>query len=127
MAHLLHIDSSVQGDLSVSRRLAARAAERWRATHPGGTVAYRDFAVDPIPHLDAATGTARLVQPDQRTPAQHSCAESVCPAPVLAASVNAHRGSSVRSRVLCASNSSTSVHRYSTLWPTFMNVGLVPR
>ena len=70
MAHLLHVDSSVRGDLSVSRRLTARAAERWRATHPGGTVTYRDFAVDPIPHLDGATGTARLVQPDQRTPAQ---------------------------------------------------------
>jgi len=34
MAHLLRIDSSVQGDRSVSRRLTARAAERWRATHP---------------------------------------------------------------------------------------------
>jgi FMN-dependent NADH-azoreductase len=78
MAHLLHIDSSVQGDQSVSRRLTARAAERWRATHPGGTVTYRDFAADPIPHLDAATGTARLVQPDQRTPAQEeSFARSV--------------------------------------------------
>ena len=38
MAHLLHIDSSVQGDRSISRRLTARAADRWRATHPGGTV-----------------------------------------------------------------------------------------
>ena len=37
-----------------------------------------DFAVDPIPHLDGATGTARLVQPDQRTPAQdESFARSV--------------------------------------------------
>jgi FMN-dependent NADH-azoreductase len=55
MAHLLHIDSSVQGDRSVSRRLTARAADRWRATHPGGTVTYRDLAADPIPHLDPAT------------------------------------------------------------------------
>ena len=70
MAHLLHIDSSVRGDQSVSRRLTARAAERWRATHPGGTVTYRDLAVDPIPHLDGATGTARMVPADQRTPAQ---------------------------------------------------------
>jgi FMN-dependent NADH-azoreductase len=78
VAHLLHIDSSVRGDLSVSRRLTAHAAERWRVTHSGGTVTYRDFAVDPIPHLDAATGTARLVQPDQRTPAQdESFARSV--------------------------------------------------
>lgn len=72
MAHLLHIDSSVQGDRSVSRRLTARAAERWRATHLGATVTYRDLAVNPIPHLDAETGTARLVPAEARTPAQES-------------------------------------------------------
>jgi len=72
MAHLLHIDSSVQGDRSVSRRLSARAAERWRATHPGGAVTYRDLAVNPIPHLDAVTGTARLVPAETRTPAQEA-------------------------------------------------------
>jgi len=54
MAHLLHIDSSVRGDQSVSRRLTALAADRWRAKHPGGTVTYRDLAVDPIPHLNPA-------------------------------------------------------------------------
>jgi len=52
MPHLLHIDASVQGDQSVSRRLTARAADRWRAAHPGGTVTYRDLAADPLPHLD---------------------------------------------------------------------------
>ncbi len=72
MAQLLHIDSSVQGDRSVSRRLTARAAERWRATHPGGTVTYRDLAVNPIPHLDAETGTARLVPAEAHTPAQET-------------------------------------------------------
>ena len=72
MAHLLYIDSSVQGDRSTSRRLTARAAERWRATHPGGTVTYRDLAVNPIPHFDAAAGTARLVPADQRSPAQET-------------------------------------------------------
>ena len=70
MAQLLHIDSSVQGGRSVSRRLTDRAAERWRATHPGGTVTYRDLAVNPIPHLDGETGTARLVPAEARTPAQ---------------------------------------------------------
>ena len=70
MAHLLHIDSSVRGDQSVSRRLTARAAERWREAHPGGTVTYRDLAVNPIPHLDAETGTARLVPADAHTSAQ---------------------------------------------------------
>ncbi len=72
MAHLLHIDSSVQGDRSVSRRLTARAAERWRAIHPGGTATYRDLAVNPIPHLDATTGVARLVPAETRTPAQET-------------------------------------------------------
>jgi FMN-dependent NADH-azoreductase len=52
MSHLLHIDSSVQGNESVSRRLTARAVDRWRAAHPGGTVTYRDLAADPLPHLD---------------------------------------------------------------------------
>jgi FMN-dependent NADH-azoreductase len=70
MAQLLHIDSSVQGDRSISRRLTARAADRWRATHPGGAVTYRDLAVNPIPHLDAETGTARLVPAEARTAAQ---------------------------------------------------------
>jgi FMN-dependent NADH-azoreductase len=70
MAHLLHIDTSIQGDRSTSRRLSARAAERWRAAHPSGTVTYRDFAVDPIPHLDSAGGLARMIPPKSHTPAQ---------------------------------------------------------
>jgi FMN-dependent NADH-azoreductase len=72
MSHLLHIDSSVQADRSVSRRLTARAGQRWRAKHPGGTVTYRDLAVNPIPHLDADTGSARLVPAETRTPAQEA-------------------------------------------------------
>lgn len=72
MAHLLHLDSSVQGPNSVSRRLTAHAVERWRDTHPGGAVTYRDLAIDPIPHLDGNTGMARLVPAAERTPAQHA-------------------------------------------------------
>lgn len=51
MSHLLHLDASINGEHSVSRRLSARAAARWQAAHPAGTVTYRDLAVDPIPHL----------------------------------------------------------------------------
>ena len=72
MSHLLHIDSSIQGDRSVSRRLTARAADRWRAAHPDGTVAYRDLGSDPVPHLDAASGLAPMVPPQDHTPAQAS-------------------------------------------------------
>jgi FMN-dependent NADH-azoreductase len=70
MSHLLHIDSSVRGDVSTSRRLTARAADRWRAAHPGATVTYRDLGANPIPHLDAATGLARMVTAEQRTSAE---------------------------------------------------------
>lgn len=70
MPSLLHIDTSIQGDHSVSRRLTARAADRWRSAHPDGTVTYRDFAVDPVPHLDAEGGLALLIPPADHTPAQ---------------------------------------------------------
>ena len=68
--HLLHIDSSIRGDWSVSRRLTARAVDAWRAAHPDGTVAYRDLGAEPLPHLDADGGLARMTPPDQHTPAQ---------------------------------------------------------
>ena len=58
MAYLLHIDASIQGEQSVSRTLTARASERWREAHPGGTVTYRDLAADPLPHLDPRTSAA---------------------------------------------------------------------
>ncbi|HEY3467419.1 MAG TPA: NAD(P)H-dependent oxidoreductase [Amycolatopsis sp.] len=70
MAHLLHIDSSIQGEASVSRRLSARAAAAWRAAHPDGTVTYRDLGANPVPHLDATNGSARMVPPEQHTPEQ---------------------------------------------------------
>ncbi|GAA3737340.1 FMN-dependent NADH-azoreductase [Micromonospora maritima] len=72
MAHLLHIDSSITGERSVSRRLTARAAAAWRAAHPDGTVTYRDLGQSPVPHLDAAGGLARMVPPEQHTPEQRA-------------------------------------------------------
>src|ERR1700726_1648036 len=70
MAHLLHIDSSIRGDASVSRKLSACTADVWRAAHPDGTVTYRDLGRDPLPHLDAAGGLARILPRDQHTAAQ---------------------------------------------------------
>jgi FMN-dependent NADH-azoreductase len=69
MPHLLHLDSSIQGDRSVSRRLTARAASAWAAAHPGGTVTYRDLADEPLPHLGADAAAARMVAVDQHTAA----------------------------------------------------------
>ncbi|MEV6811880.1 NAD(P)H-dependent oxidoreductase [Micromonospora sp. NPDC051296] len=70
MPHLLHIDTSIRGEHSVSRRLTARAAAAWRAAHPDGTLTYRNFGKEPLPHLDEAGGLARITPADQRTPEQ---------------------------------------------------------
>ncbi|MDO8211254.1 FMN-dependent NADH-azoreductase [Conexibacter sp. CPCC 206217] len=67
---LLQIDSSIQGDRSISRSLTARAAERWKAAHPGGEVVYRDLAANPLPHLDPDAGLARFVPADQHNAGQ---------------------------------------------------------
>ena len=50
---LLHIDSSILGDASVSRQLTAAAVARQRRLHPGLTVERLDLAVTPLPHLTA--------------------------------------------------------------------------
>jgi FMN-dependent NADH-azoreductase len=68
--HLLHIDSSIHGDESVSRALTQRAVNGWRDAHRGGTVTYRDLGAEPVPHLDTAGGLARMVPPIQHNPAQ---------------------------------------------------------
>jgi FMN-dependent NADH-azoreductase len=70
MAKLLHIDSSIQGERSISRSLSARAAARWREANPDGTVTYRDLAVDPLPHLGPAGAQARFVPADQHNEEQ---------------------------------------------------------
>lgn len=70
MAHLLHLDSSIQGDKSVSRRLTARAVAAWKAAHPGGTVTYRDLGAQPVPHLTPGTVHVAQVPVADRTPQQ---------------------------------------------------------
>jgi FMN-dependent NADH-azoreductase len=70
MPHLLHIDSSIRTEGSVTRALSARAAKVWRAAHPGGTVTYRDLGASPVPHLDTMSGLARNIPPEQHTSAQ---------------------------------------------------------
>src|SRR3977135_628444 len=70
MPHLLHIDSSITGEQSTSRRLSARTARRWLAVHQGGTITLRDPAAHPIPHSDAVTGRARMVPQEKRPRAE---------------------------------------------------------
>ena len=61
--NILHIDSSIQGDASVSRRLTAAIVSQLQAISPSATATYRDLAQDPVPHfspavLESASGAA---------------------------------------------------------------------
>ncbi|MBW8744506.1 MAG: NAD(P)H-dependent oxidoreductase [Sphingomonas sp.] len=48
---LLHLDSSITGDGSVSRQLSAAVVAKLRAADPAIEVSYRDLVADPIAHL----------------------------------------------------------------------------
>jgi FMN-dependent NADH-azoreductase len=48
---LLHLDSSILGDGSVSRPLTAAIVDQLRTADPTIEVAYRDLVADPLPHL----------------------------------------------------------------------------
>lgn len=50
---LLHIDSAITGDQSVSRQLTAQAVAAWQAAHPGTQVEHLDLAKNTPPHLSA--------------------------------------------------------------------------
>ena len=57
---LLHIDSSVLGDNSVSRQLTAQTVAQWKARHPDAEVSYLDVAAQAPSHLNADSLGFRL-------------------------------------------------------------------
>ncbi len=57
--NILHLDSSILGDNSVTRSLGQRLAQRLAFEHSDASLTYRDLAADPIPHL---TGEAVAAQ-----------------------------------------------------------------
>ncbi len=64
---LLHLDSSILGENSVSRRISAAVVERLRALHAGVEVVRRDLAASPVSHLTGAylAGQSAEVKHDQ--------------------------------------------------------------
>lgn len=73
MPTLLHLDSSIfplAG--SASRQVTDTFRKAWEQEHPDGTVVYRDLAVAPVPHLDAAAVTAPGTPEDQRSAEQQA-------------------------------------------------------
>ena len=68
---LLHIDSAITGDQSVSRQLTASTVAAWAASHPGTQVQYLDLAKDAPSHLSAEslgfrTGQAAATEVERR-------------------------------------------------------------
>jgi FMN-dependent NADH-azoreductase len=57
---LLHIDSSVLGANSASRKLSASVVNAWQQRHPDVSVVYRDVTAAPLAHFSAATLGARM-------------------------------------------------------------------
>lgn len=52
--NVLHIDSGILGDHSVSRRLTAAIVAQIKADRPDAKVIYRDLASEHVPHLTGA-------------------------------------------------------------------------
>lgn len=70
MSALLHIDTSVRHEGSVSRELSAAFADHWRRANPDGGYTYRDLAEKPVPHLNGLTLATKMVAPADYTPEQ---------------------------------------------------------
>lgn len=65
--NLLHIDSSILGDHSVSRKVSAAAVASLVAANPIAQVTYRDLDARPAPHQSGALLAARGLDPAART------------------------------------------------------------
>jgi FMN-dependent NADH-azoreductase len=61
MTNLLHIDSSIRHEGSVTREISGAFADVWRSVNPEGGYTYRDLNAAPIPHVD---GTAQDIKAD---------------------------------------------------------------
>jgi FMN-dependent NADH-azoreductase len=70
MAKILHINSSVRNQGSLSRQLTGEFLANWLAANPSDTVIERDLAAKPVPHLTEQMMGAFFTPAGQRTPAQ---------------------------------------------------------
>jgi FMN-dependent NADH-azoreductase len=66
MATVLHINSSVRQNGSLSRQLGAEFVAKWQEANPSGTVVTRDLAASPVPHLTEQMMGAYFTPAEQR-------------------------------------------------------------
>lgn len=62
---ILHIDTSIAGEQSITRALTSELVARLRASHPGVSVDHLDLAQDPLPHLDLAPSPQQAQRGEQ--------------------------------------------------------------
>jgi FMN-dependent NADH-azoreductase len=67
--NILHIDSSILGGNSVSRKLSAEVVAKLVAADPDATVVARDLGANPVPHLTGATIMAAQSATGEHEPA----------------------------------------------------------
>jgi FMN-dependent NADH-azoreductase len=67
MSHLLKIDVSPMSENSASRKVAKAFVDAYTKAHSDVAVVTRDFATDPIPHLDGEAIFAGYTPADQRS------------------------------------------------------------
>ena len=75
MARLLHVDSSLLAQNSVSKEIANTFRETWAAEHSGGEVVYRDLGAEPVAPLSEAALMGGFTPEEQRTPEQKAAVE----------------------------------------------------
>ena len=66
MATVLHINSSVRQNGSLSRQLGGEFVAKWQAANPDGKVVTRDLATSPVPHLTEQMMGAYFTPAEQR-------------------------------------------------------------
>src|SRR5258705_675797 len=69
MMNILFVTSSPRAGESYSHRIARRVVDDLIARNPGARVVVRDVASQPLPHVDAAFGTGRVVPAEKRSDA----------------------------------------------------------
>ena len=73
--NILHIISSPRKGASASIQLATGIIDKLQAANPGSTVAVRDLATHPFPHLEEAKLQSFFTPAESRSPEQHEAAK----------------------------------------------------
>lgn len=69
--NILHIDSAITAEASVSRKLTAAIVDKLKAAHPDATVTYRDLN-EGVPPIDTDWFAAVRLTPEHPTPEQQA-------------------------------------------------------